>query len=138
MQDWIFQIKKMFQSMHLGEISISPYDTAWIAMVPSLDGSNSSQFPKCINWIIDNQLPDGSWGDEKNVFLAYDRVSSTLACVIALKTWNIGHANVVKGILMYAFYTNFEVATNFHSFNIFVKVSLDSQKCFFRLCPSTY
>ncbi|KAI5070148.1 hypothetical protein GOP47_0014491 [Adiantum capillus-veneris] len=98
MQDWIYQIKKMFQSMNLGEISISPYDTAWIGMVPSLDGSNSPQFPKCINWIINNQLLDGSWGDEKGVFLAYDRVSSTLACVIALKTWNIGHANVAKGV----------------------------------------
>ncbi|MCO5601744.1 hypothetical protein L7F22_055869 [Adiantum nelumboides] len=97
-QNWIFQIKQMFQSMNLGEISVSPYDTAWIAMVPSLNGSNTPQFPKCLHWIVDNQLPDGSWGDEKNVFLAYDRVSSTLACVIALKTWNIGHNNIEKGV----------------------------------------
>ncbi|KAH6556603.1 hypothetical protein KP509_1Z168500 [Ceratopteris richardii] len=76
-QDLILQVKRMFQKMDLGEISVSAYDTAWIAMVPSL---RDPQIPQ-------NQLPDGSWGDDK-VFLAFERLSTTLACVVALKTWN--------------------------------------------------
>lgn len=97
MEQWIFEIKRMFQSMSLGEISVSPYDTAWVAMVPALNGSKSPQFPKSLNWIIENQLLDGSWGD-KELFLAYDRLFSTIACLVALKTWNIGHCNIQKGV----------------------------------------
>ncbi|MCO5547538.1 hypothetical protein L7F22_000988 [Adiantum nelumboides] len=96
MQKWIKVIKGMFQTMTFGEISISAYDTAWVAMVPSLSGSNGPQFPKCLNWIINNQFADGSWGD-KELFLAYDRVCSTVACLVALKTWDIGHENIQKG-----------------------------------------
>nr|BAQ20600.1 ent-kaurene synthase [Lygodium japonicum] len=97
MQEWIETIKGMFQSMKLGEITISAYDTAWVAMVPSLDDSSKPQFPQCLGWILKNQLLDGSWGD-KEIFLAYDRVCSTLACVIALKTWSMGQCNIDKGL----------------------------------------
>ncbi|KAI5067268.1 hypothetical protein GOP47_0017796 [Adiantum capillus-veneris] len=97
MQEWIETIKGMFQKMTFGEISISAYDTAWVAMVPSLSGLSGPQFPKCLNWIINNQFTDGSWGD-KELFLAYDRVCSTVACLVALKTWNVGHENIQKGV----------------------------------------
>ena len=82
--------------MDLGEISVSAYDTAWVGLVPSLDDPTSPQFPKSLDWIMKNQFPDGSWGNE-DLFLAYDRVCSTLACVVALKTWNIGHDKVQRG-----------------------------------------
>jgi ent-copalyl diphosphate synthase len=73
--------------MNDGEISISAYDTAWVAMVPKLDGGGAGpQFPATVRWIIDNQLPDGSWGDS-TMFSAYDRMANTLACVVALTKW---------------------------------------------------
>nr|UPQ49779.1 ent-kaurene synthase [Azolla filiculoides] len=94
---WVEIIRGMFQSMDLGEISVSAYDTAWVGLVPSLDDPTSPQFPKSLDWIMKNQFPDGSWGNE-DLFLAYDRVCSTLACVVALKTWNIGHDKVQRGV----------------------------------------
>ena len=42
-------IRGMFQSMDLGEISVSAYDTAWVGLVPSLDDPKSS-IPK-IPWL---------------------------------------------------------------------------------------
>ncbi|KAF6162789.1 hypothetical protein GIB67_029058, partial [Kingdonia uniflora] len=80
--------KAILGSMNDGEISISAYDTAWVALVKDIDGTNAPQFPSSLQWIVENQLPDGSWGD-KFIFSAHDRLLSTLACVIALKTWNI-------------------------------------------------
>mgnify|MGYP002775039064 FL=1 len=77
---------------------MSAYDTAWVGLVPSLDDPARPQFPKSLDWILKNQLLDGSWGD-KDLFLAYDRVCSTLACLVALKTWNIGHDRIKKGEL---------------------------------------
>lgn len=58
-----------------GELGISAYDTAWVALIKNIDGSdiNAPQFPSCLKWIADNQLPHGSWGDDK-VFLAHDRL----------------------------------------------------------------
>ncbi|KAI5070149.1 hypothetical protein GOP47_0014492 [Adiantum capillus-veneris] len=96
-QKYINEVKDIFISLDLGEISISPYDTAWVAMVPSLDDSQHPQFPQCLDWIVQNQLLDGSWGD-KDIFLAYERVCNTLACVVALKTWSYSQENMIKGV----------------------------------------
>ncbi|KAK4731943.1 hypothetical protein R3W88_024931 [Solanum pinnatisectum] len=81
-------VRLMVQSMDDGEISVSAYDTAWVALVKDIN--NNPQFPSCIEWIANNQLVDGSWGD-KFIFLAHDRIINTLACVIALKSWNVHH-----------------------------------------------
>jgi hypothetical protein len=96
LKEWINTIKGYFRSMTLGNISVSPYDTAWVALVPALDGSGGPQFPKSLQWIIDNQLPDGDWA-ACDFFLGFDRVCNTLACVIALKTWRSGAENVERG-----------------------------------------
>jgi ent-copalyl diphosphate synthase len=98
MKQWIEEIREMMRSMTDGEISTSPYDTAWVSLVPALDGSGGPQFPKSLQWIIDNQFSDGSWGD-RGYFSYYDRICNTLACVIALKTWKTGPAAVEKGIV---------------------------------------
>ncbi|KAL5059580.1 hypothetical protein RYX36_031184 [Vicia faba] len=82
--------------MEDGEISISAYDTAWVALVKSVVDENKPQFPSSLQWIIDNQLPDGSWGDE--LFVAHDRILNTLACVIALKSWNVHPQMCEKGM----------------------------------------
>nr|QMW69081.1 terpene synthase 1 [Callicarpa americana] len=90
-------IRSMLQNMDDGEISISPYDTAWVALVADIGGSGQPQFPSSLEWISSNQLPDGSWGD-RNTFLAHDRIINTLACVIALKTWKMLPDKCDKGI----------------------------------------
>ncbi|KAF8670976.1 hypothetical protein HU200_050248 [Digitaria exilis] len=80
-----------------GMINVSAYDTAWVALVKNVDGGDAPQFPSCIDWIVRNQLPDGSWGDG-TLFLAQDRIINTLACIIALKSWNIHHDEYRKGL----------------------------------------
>lgn len=86
----------MLQSMEDGEISISPYDTAWVALVEDVNGGGGPQFPAALDWIANNQLPDGSWGD-RNIFEAHDRILNTLGCVIALKSWNMHPDKSEKG-----------------------------------------
>nr|UPQ49773.1 ent-copalyl diphosphate synthase [Selaginella wallacei] len=93
----IERIKRMFQAMGDGKVSISAYDTAWVARVPALDGRDAPQFPEALRWITKHQLADGSWGD-KDLFLAYDRVCSTLACIVALRTWRTGERIIAKGV----------------------------------------
>lgn len=74
--------------MEDGEISISAYDTAWVALVEDVNGGGAPQFPSSIEWIATHQLSDGSWGDS-SIFSSHDRIINTLACVIALKSWDI-------------------------------------------------
>ncbi|XP_022866153.1 copal-8-ol diphosphate hydratase, chloroplastic-like isoform X2 [Olea europaea var. sylvestris] len=90
-------LKKTLDTMGEGRTSLSPYDTAWIALVRNLHGLDLPQFPSSLQWIADNQLSDGSWGDE-HFFLAYDRLVNTLACVVALRSWNLHSQKIEKGI----------------------------------------
>uniref|UniRef100_A0A0D9VHD3 ent-copalyl diphosphate synthase n=1 Tax=Leersia perrieri TaxID=77586 RepID=A0A0D9VHD3_9ORYZ len=81
----------------LGETTVSAYDTAWIALVRSLDGSDAPQFPVAIDWIARNQLPDGSWGDA-DMFIVQDRLINTLGCVVALATWGVHPDQCRRGL----------------------------------------
>ncbi|CAI0437435.1 unnamed protein product [Linum tenue] len=94
----IQRIKKMFDEAHL---SVSAYDTAWMAMVPTPTSSmeDSPLFPQCARWILDNQLSDGSWGlARRNPSSTKDALSSTLACILALQRWGLGEQQVTKGL----------------------------------------
>lgn len=91
MASMVDAIRTALRSIGEGEISISAYDTAMVALLKNPDGGDAPQFPSTIDWIIQNQLPDGSWGDEA-FFMIRDRIISTLACIVALKSWNI-HAD---------------------------------------------
>ncbi|XP_054815070.1 ent-copalyl diphosphate synthase, chloroplastic-like isoform X2 [Prosopis cineraria] len=93
-------IRWILDSMDDGDINISAYDTAWVALVPGVNGSGVPQFPSSLEWIVNNQLPDGSWGDQQ-VFSAHDRIINTLACVIALKSWNIHPGKCEKGLAFF-------------------------------------
>ncbi|CAA7395410.1 unnamed protein product [Spirodela intermedia] len=93
----VAKIKAMLRSMSDGKISISAYDTAWVALVPNLSGAGGPQFPSSLKWIEENQLPDGSWGDGE-LFIAHDRLMNTLACVIALKSWGVCPDRSQRGI----------------------------------------
>ncbi|XP_068649228.1 ent-copalyl diphosphate synthase 1-like [Aristolochia californica] len=90
-------VKNMLNSMGDGEITVSAYDTAWVALVEDVNGSGAPQFPSSLEWIVENQLSDGSWGDQR-IFIAHDRIINTLACVIALKSWNLFPQGCEKGM----------------------------------------
>ena len=77
-------------------ITPSAYDTAWVARVPSTDGSARPQFPQTVQQILKNQLKDGSWGSDSH-FLLSDRLLATLSCVLALVKWNDGDLQVQQG-----------------------------------------
>lgn len=78
----------------------SSYDTAWVAMVPAPGSPLASRFPQCLDWIMQNQRGDGSWGLDGHPSLVKDALSSTLACVLALKKWGVGDDHVRKGWLV--------------------------------------
>ncbi|KAI9080381.1 hypothetical protein K1719_037775 [Acacia pycnantha] len=90
-------VRSILHSLEDGEITVSAYDTAWVALVPHIHGTAAPQFPSSLEWIANNQLPDGSWGDA-HIFLAHDRIINTLACVIALKSWNVHPDKCDKGM----------------------------------------
>ncbi|KAJ9543056.1 hypothetical protein OSB04_022763 [Centaurea solstitialis] len=92
---FVDKIKGMLDTMDDGEITVSAYDTAWVALVQNESGR--PQFPSSLEWIVKNQLPDGSWGDHL-IFLAHDRIINTLACIIALTFWNVHPTKCQKGL----------------------------------------
>ena len=90
------RIKKLFNEV---ELSVSSYDTAWVAMVPSPNSLQNPFFPECVNWLLDNQLRDGSWGlPHRHPLFIKDAILSTLASVLALKRWNVGEEQINKGM----------------------------------------
>ncbi|KAJ7950500.1 Copalyl diphosphate synthase [Quillaja saponaria] len=97
---YVEAIKSMLESVGDGGVKESAYDTAWVALVEDVNGSDSPQFPFCLEWIANNQNPDGSWGD-RQVFLSYDRILNTLACVIALTRWNVHPDKCEKGMAFF-------------------------------------
>ncbi|GJN21385.1 hypothetical protein PR202_gb08855 [Eleusine coracana subsp. coracana] len=76
------------------------YDTAWVAMVPAQGAASAPRFLKFMEWIMQNQNDDGSWGDRffDPASLGKDALSFTLACIIALKKWSNADGNIRKGL----------------------------------------
>jgi len=77
-----------------GCIGPSPYDIAWVARVPAAD-SRSARWPGLIDWLIEHQWPDGSWGSSIPYY--HDRILCTLAAIIALEERGEG-AHVLQAI----------------------------------------
>lgn len=124
------RIKKMFDHI---ELSVSSYDTAWVAMVPSPNSPGNPCFPGCLQWLLENQLSDGSWGPpHRYPLLTKDSLSSTLACVLALRRWGVGIEQMTKGIFFGSFFFFF------HQFYLsFFSNSVHGIKCFFLLQASS-
>ena len=61
------------------------YDTAWLASVPADRERRGSLFPSALQWLVEHQLPDGSWGGA--VRYQHDRVLCTLAALAPLATF---------------------------------------------------
>ncbi|KAJ7949003.1 Ent-kaurene synthase [Quillaja saponaria] len=90
------RIQKMFDTV---EHSVSSYDTAWVAMIPSPISPDAPFFPECLNWLLDNQQFDGSWGlTHRHPLLTKDSLLSTLACILALKQWGAGEKQMNRGL----------------------------------------
>src|SRR5437867_8662857 len=60
------------------------YDTAWLASLADPVDPESPRFPAALQWLIEHQHEDGSWGGA--VRYQHDRVLSTLAALTALST----------------------------------------------------
>ncbi|KAK6149889.1 hypothetical protein DH2020_017414 [Rehmannia glutinosa] len=56
-------------------------------------------FKNCLNWIIENQREGGFWGETNEEDLpTIDTLPATLACLLALKKWNVAHQNIERGL----------------------------------------
>ncbi|KAM7497734.1 hypothetical protein LguiA_022148 [Lonicera macranthoides] len=99
-EKYVNQIKMILESIEGGEITTSGYDTAMVALVEDINGSGSPQFPSCLEWIANNQMEDGSWG-APYLFTYSDRLINTLACIVALKKWNLHPHKIQKGITFF-------------------------------------
>lgn len=78
-------------------VSPSPYDTAWLAMIPNPQVPDQPLFRGCLDWVLRNQKPGGFWASETTAMTTIESLTSTLACIVALTTWNVGHTAVQKG-----------------------------------------
>ncbi|WOH12037.1 hypothetical protein DCAR_0831534 [Daucus carota subsp. sativus] len=90
------EMKQKLFSPQLQNSSESPsaYDTAWLAMIPDSNNTKNPMFKSCVQWVLNNQKEGGFWGDEDYLI---HTLSSTLACILALATWNVGPKNIQLG-----------------------------------------
>ncbi|KAM3369609.1 hypothetical protein ACQJBY_017483 [Aegilops geniculata] len=93
------------------ELLPSSYDTAWVAMVPLPGSPQVPCFPQCVECVLQNQQSNGSWGlVQMDSSVNKDVLSSTLACVLALKRWNVGGEHIKRGLRFIR--RNFSIVTN--------------------------
>src|SRR3972149_5577623 len=74
------EIIELLKQLGPGKMSATAYDTAWVARLGDIDRDLSN---RALEWLNENQLPDGSWGAPAPNYY-HDRVISTLAAMIAL------------------------------------------------------
>lgn len=90
------EIRELVSNLN-GRMSPSPYDVAWMARVPTKN-KDGPRWPKLIDWLIESQWLDGSWGGTIRYY--HDRILCTLAAIIALKehgTNHIANEAIVRG-----------------------------------------
>jgi halimadienyl-diphosphate synthase len=74
--------RRLLEGLDQAIMSSTAYDTAWLAHVPDGNSSSAPAFPQALDWLRQNQHPDGSWGAE--IVYYHDRIISSLAAIIAL------------------------------------------------------
>jgi len=74
------EVHNLLRKIGPGHMMNTAYDTAWIARLSELGEHIGAM---ALEWLRENQLPDGSWGAPQPVY-AHDRVISTLAAMNAL------------------------------------------------------
>ncbi len=78
---YLDEARTLVKALHQ-HMSPSPYDIAWMARVPG-DAPGQARWPDLLEWLIEHQHPDGSWGSRITYF--HDRIICTLAAAIALR-----------------------------------------------------
>ncbi|MFZ5882935.1 MAG: cyclase [Chloroflexota bacterium] len=73
-------IAQLIEEIGPGHMASTAYDTAWAARLGEIEAEISN---RSLAWLVENQLPDGSWGAPAPLYY-HDRVLSTLAAMIAL------------------------------------------------------
>lgn len=63
-------------------IAGTAYDTAWLASIATAEDPQTAQFPRALQWLVDHQMADGSWGGA--IYYEHDRIISTLAALVPL------------------------------------------------------
>lgn len=106
LQSLVAQVKKeLFSSAdHQDNINVynfvtpSAYETAWLSMIPHDAHTQKPMFKSCLEWVLNNQKEGGFWGElNHDGFPTIDTLPATLACLVALKTWNVGEQHIIKG-----------------------------------------
>ncbi|KAL4202076.1 hypothetical protein AMTRI_Chr02g219200 [Amborella trichopoda] len=95
------EMKQMMREMKVHIHNPSAYDIAWAAMIPSDKCGVEPMFPKCLEWIIENQKDGGFWGGEDDCNSpspTAECLPATFACIVALKTWDVGHECMGRGL----------------------------------------
>jgi len=75
------EAKKLVRNL-AGRIGPSAYDIAWMARLPA-DNGDGRRWPELIDWLVEHQWPDGSWGGA--IPYHHDRILCTLTAIIALR-----------------------------------------------------
>ncbi|KAH7545952.1 hypothetical protein FEM48_Zijuj01G0148700 [Ziziphus jujuba var. spinosa] len=96
-------IKEMMFSENIDPyqfVSPSAYDTAWLAIIPDSHHQNMKpMFQNCLNWVLNNQKQQGFWGEcDSHGMPSIECLIATLACIIALKKWDVGSEMIDKGM----------------------------------------
>ncbi|MCD4739526.1 MAG: hypothetical protein K8R89_09765 [Anaerolineae bacterium] len=95
--DYIAEAKQLVQNLDQ-RMGPSPYDIGWMARVKTPDGD--PRWPDLIDWLLENQHPDGSWGGQIEYY--HDRIICTLVSAIAL--YENGHNAQSQGAIKRAEY----------------------------------
>lgn len=74
--------RQLLNKLDRTAMSNTVYDTAWVARVTEGNGSSDPAFPETLEWLRQNQYPDGSWGAPIRYY--HDQVISTLSAIVAL------------------------------------------------------
>ena len=74
------ETKNLLSELGHSQMSSTAYDTAWLARLVEFDYQIANQ---ALEWLCENQLPDGSWGTS-SAFYYHDRVICTLGAMISL------------------------------------------------------
>ncbi|KAJ4849671.1 hypothetical protein Tsubulata_019869 [Turnera subulata] len=98
-------VKEIKKDMFMGKgpysslIAPSPYDTAWLALLRDPVKPSDPMFKNCLTWVLNSQKEEGFWGEyDGHGMPSAECLLATVACMIALKKWNVGEELVHKGL----------------------------------------
>ena len=83
---WPPELYQVLLKQENGQIDPTAYDTAWVARVPDRGLPSRPAFPAALDWLLQHQHADGSWG--ARVDYHHDRVLSTLVAALTLAHWS--------------------------------------------------